>query len=232
MLPYEILVVEDDERALEGMLELLRDAGHNVTGAATFDAAKGLLELRRYDLLITDIRLRAFNGLQLVRRSRLLNPNMAVILVTAFEDAMLELEAARYRAEYLLKPVKPADLVNAVKRALARVRRERRWPRKAVGGTLVVQVGDWPARIVDASYGGLRLEMTAPSAPLPTSFFVRLPALGLALPVEAIWSDRLQTPGALVCGLALLAEGEEAPPVWRRLVDSLPEGGGGAGLPA
>lgn len=222
MLPYEILVVDDDERALEGMLELLRDAGHNVTGAATFDAAKRLLELRRYDLLIADIRLRAFNGLQLVRRSRVLNPSMAVILVTGYEDAMLELEAARYRAEYLLKPVKPAELINAVKRALVRVRRERRWPRKPVGGALVVQIGDWPARVVDASYGGLRLEMTAPATPLPTSFFVRLPAFNIALPVEAIWSDRLQTPGALICGLALLAEGEEAPPVWRRLVDSLP----------
>jgi CheY-like chemotaxis protein len=220
-LPYEILVVEDDDRALAGMLELLRDAAYNVTGAATFDAAKGLLELHPYDLLITDIRLRAFNGLQLVRRSRLLHPNMSVILVTAYEDAMLELEAARYRAEYLLKPVKAADLLGAVARTLANVRRERRWPRQQVGGGVVVQVGEWPARLLDVSYGGLRMEMSAPPAPLPSSFYVRLPAFNLSVPVEAVWSDRLRTPGALVCGVALMAEGGDAPPAWRRIVDSL-----------
>ncbi|MGH9331647.1 MAG: response regulator, partial [Vicinamibacterales bacterium] len=204
MLPYEILVVEDDDRALAGMLELLREAGHTVTGAATFDAAKGLLELHPYDLLITDIRLRAFNGLQLVRRSRLLHPNMAVILVTAYEDAMLELEAARYRAEYLLKPVKPADLLAAISRTLAHVKRERRWPRRAVGSGVMVQVGDWPAKLLDVSYGGLRVEMTAPPSPLPSSFYVRLPTFNLSLPVEAVWSDRLRSPGALICGVALL----------------------------
>jgi DNA-binding response OmpR family regulator len=221
MLPYEILVVEDDDRALAGMLELLRDAGHTVTGASTFDAAKGLLELHPYDLLITDIRLRAFNGLQLVRRSRLLHPNMAVILVTAHEDAMLELEAARYRAEYLLKPVKPADLLAAISRTLAHVKRERRWPRRAVGDGVMVQVGDWPAKLLDVSYGGLRVEMTAPPSPLPSSFYVRLPTFNLSLPVEAVWSDRLRSPGALICGVALLGEGTNAPPAWRRVVDSL-----------
>jgi CheY-like chemotaxis protein len=209
-------------------LELLRDAGHNVTGAATFDAAKELLELHPYDLLVTDIRLRAFNGLQLVRRSRVLHPNMAVILVTAYEDAMLELEASRYRAEYLLKPVKSADLLGAVNRSLGNVRRERRWPRQQVGGGIVVQVGEWPARLLDVSYGGLRMEMSAPPAPLPASFYVRLPAFNLSVPVEAVWSDRLRTPGALVCGVALMAD--DAPPAWRRIVDSL--GGSRSPLPA
>jgi CheY-like chemotaxis protein len=226
MMPYEILIVEDDDRALAGMLELLRDAGHNVTGAATFDAAKGLLELHAYDLLITDIRLRAFNGLQLVRRSRLLHPNMAVILVTGHEDAMLELEAARYRAEYLVKPFKPADLLAAVSRTLAHVKRERRWPRKTVGAGVMVQVGDWPAKLLDISYGGLRVEMMAPPRPLPSSFYVRLPDFNLSLPVEAVWSDRLRSPGALICGVALLGEGANAPPAWKRVVDLL---GGTAG---
>ena len=221
MFPYDILVVEDDERALAGLLELLRDEGYTVTGASTFDAAKDLLERNQYHLLITDIRLRAFNGLQLVRRSRLLHPNMAVILVTAFEDAMLEMEAARYRAEYLLKPLKSADLLSAVSRTLAHVRRERRWPRRVVKKSVEVQVGDWPARLLDVSYGGLRVEMSAPPAPLPSSFYVRVPAFGVSISVEAVWSDRLRSPGALICGVALVGEGRDAPPAWRRLVDSI-----------
>ena len=42
-LPYRILVLEDDEHTLDGIVELLREAGHNVTGATTYDAAKRLL---------------------------------------------------------------------------------------------------------------------------------------------------------------------------------------------
>ena len=59
--PYRLLVIDDDEHALTGMLELLRDDGHDVTGASTYDAAKQLLASSAFDLLVTDVRLRAFN---------------------------------------------------------------------------------------------------------------------------------------------------------------------------
>jgi len=42
-LPYRILVLDDDENALTGIVELLRDANYDVTGAATYDAAKRML---------------------------------------------------------------------------------------------------------------------------------------------------------------------------------------------
>ena len=55
-LPYRILVLDDDEHALSGIVELLRDAGHHVTGAATYDAAKRLLAVSPFDLLVSDVR--------------------------------------------------------------------------------------------------------------------------------------------------------------------------------
>ena len=58
-LPFRVLVLEDDEHALSGIVELLRDAGHNVTGAATYDAAKRLLAVSPFDLLVSDVRLRS-----------------------------------------------------------------------------------------------------------------------------------------------------------------------------
>ena len=69
-LPYRILVLDDDQNALDGIVELLRDAGYHVTGATTYDAAKRLLAAGSYDLFITDVRLRAYNGLNLVMKSR------------------------------------------------------------------------------------------------------------------------------------------------------------------
>src|SRR4051794_19325391 len=94
-LPYRILVLDDDEHALSGIVELLRDADYQVTGAGTYDAAKRLLADNAYDLLITDIRLRGFNGLNLVMKSRAECPDMAVIIISGFEEPLIELEASR-----------------------------------------------------------------------------------------------------------------------------------------
>src|SRR5690606_1458761 len=57
-LPYRILVLEDDPNSLSGILEMLGDAGHEVTGAATYEAAKAQLALAAYDLFLPDVRLR------------------------------------------------------------------------------------------------------------------------------------------------------------------------------
>src|SRR4030095_4692894 len=102
-LPYRILVLDDDEHALSGMVELLRDADYRVTGAATYDAAKRLLSVGAYDLLITDVRWRAFNGLNLGMKSRAEYPEMAVIIISGYDEPLMELEASRYQAIFVSK---------------------------------------------------------------------------------------------------------------------------------
>jgi CheY-like chemotaxis protein len=67
-LPYRILVLDDDENALSGIVELLRDADYRVTGAATYDAAKQLLTANAFDLLICDVRLRGISKRAGIRR--------------------------------------------------------------------------------------------------------------------------------------------------------------------
>lgn len=223
MLPFHILVVDDEEAALAGLLELLRDAGHQATGATTFDAARRLLDVGHYDLLVADIRLRSHNGLHLVRLSRLLHPEMAIILMTGYPERSLEFEAARYGAVYMEKPLDARQFMRAVERLLAQVRRERRWPRHHAPEAFTVQIGAWTAKLVDISYGGMRFEMPAPDTPLPPTVPVRMPALNLYIEAETIWTDRLTAPGALHGGLALLSEGEDAPLSWRALVDSVGE---------
>src|SRR6476619_2198663 len=116
-LPYRVLVLDDDEHALSGIVELLRDGGHHVTGAATYDAAKRLLAVSPFDLLITDVRLRSFNGMHLVMRSRSEHPEMAVIIITGYDDPMIEMEAQRYRADLVRKPIRPAEFQEKVSAA-------------------------------------------------------------------------------------------------------------------
>lgn len=219
-LPYKVLVLDDDEHALEGMVELVRAAGHDVTAAATYDAAKQLLAVTQFDLLVTDVRLRSFNGLHLVMQSRTDSPDMAVIIITGYDDPLIDLEAHRYHAELVKKPIKPAEFTTLVNELLSGVRRQRRWPRKRVQGGFRVLVKGRPAAVVDVSYGGLRLEM-ADSSPLPDRFDVEVTGIGLALEVQPVWTLSSQNaPGTLI-GATLAADHTPSAQTWREIVDRL-----------
>ena len=219
-LPYRILVLDDDESALGGIVELLRDAGHQVTGATTYDAAKRLLSVSTFDLLISDVRLRSFNGLHLVMQSRADHPDMAVIIITGYDDPMIEFEAHRYRAELVRKPIHPAEFLVKVTAALATVRRQRRWPRKRVVGGFRVTIGGRPAAVVDVSYGGLRLELPD-RTPLPDAFDVEVSGIGLHLEVHPVWTQHEPGANGTVCGATLSADHTPSARTWRAIVDRL-----------
>jgi CheY-like chemotaxis protein len=219
-LPYRILVLDDDEHALAGIVELLRDADHHVTAAATYDAAKRLLAVGSYDLLITDVRLRGFNGLHLVMQSRHDYPEMGVMIITGYDDPLLELEAGRYHAKLFRKPIKPAEFLTEVGNCLSGVRRQRRWPRKRVLGGFRVTAAGRPAAVVDVCYGGLRLEIPA-SGKLPPSFDVEVSGIGLHLEVQPVWSHPSDQAGALVIGAALASDATPEARTWRAIVDRL-----------
>jgi DNA-binding response OmpR family regulator len=219
-LPYRILVLDDDEHALSGIVELLRDAGHHVTGAATYDAAKRLLQVSPFDLLVSDVRVRSFNGLHLVMQTRAEHPETAIIIITGYDDPLIELEAHRYRADLVRKPIRPAEFLQRVNEALAQVRRQRRWPRKRVVGGFRVTIKGRPAAVVDVSYGGLRLELPGDEL-LPETFDVEVAGIGLHLEVVGVWKQTLgEVPGS-VCGATLAAEHTPSARTWRAIVDRL-----------
>jgi DNA-binding response OmpR family regulator len=221
-LPYRILVLDDDEHALSGIVELLRDAGHNVTGAATYDAAKRLLAVSPFDLLVSDVRVRSFNGLHLVMQTRSDHPDTAIIIITGYDDPLIDLEAHRYHADLVRKPIRPAEFQQRVNEALAQVRRQRRWPRKRVVGGFRVTIKGRPAAVVDVSYGGLRLELPFTDTDnLPESFDVEVAGIGLHLEVEPVWSHALSEAPGTICGATLAAEHTPSARTWRAIVDRL-----------
>lgn len=219
-LPYRVLVLEDDEHALSGIVELIREAGHHVTGAATYDAAKRLLAASPFDLLVSDVRLRSFNGLHLVMQTRADHPDTAVIIITGYDDPLIDLEAHRYHAELVRKPIKPVEFLALVNDMLSGVRRQRRWPRKRVEGGFRVTVKGRTAAVVDVSYGGLRLEMPD-NAPLPDSFDVEVTGIGLHLEVQPVWTQSTDETNGTLIGATLLADHTASARTWRAIVDRL-----------
>ncbi|HEX2454582.1 MAG TPA: response regulator [Vicinamibacterales bacterium] len=219
-LPYRILALDDDEHALDGITELLRDGGYNVTPVSTYESAKQLVSSESYDLLVTDVHLRGFNGLHLVMQCRRACPEMAVMIMTGYEEPLIELEASRYNAEFMRKPIQPVEFLEGVARALSRVRRQRRWPRKRVVGGFRVKAHGHPAAVMDVSYGGLCLEMST-AMPLPDTFDVEVSGIGLRLEVAPVWASASNRGGSVVCGAALSSDQTPEARTWRTIVDRL-----------
>jgi DNA-binding response OmpR family regulator len=217
-LRYRVLVLEDDENALAGVVELLAESGCDVTPASAYEEAKKLLALGTYDVFITDVHVRSYNGLHLVMKVRNESPETAIILMTGYDEPLMELEASRYSAIFLRKPITRTALLDAVRRSLATARRQRRWPRTRVLGGFRVTAAGRPAAVIDVSYGGLCLQIPDTDA-LPASFDIEVSGIGLHLMVEPVWSSA--APGAVMCGAALASDSTPAARTWREIVDRL-----------
>jgi DNA-binding NtrC family response regulator len=114
-MALRVLIVDDEPDVIELLSDTLRAEGYEIAGAATFEDGKRLLAMTAPDVLITDVRLGHFNGLQLVV---IRPPTTAAVVISGYWDRTLEEEARRHGALYLLKPVAADKLVDAVRHVL------------------------------------------------------------------------------------------------------------------
>jgi CheY-like chemotaxis protein len=219
-----ILVVDDDVETLRGLLELLRNAGYRAAGAADLDAALHLVQAISFDLLIADIRVKADNDLRLIRLARAEQPAMAVVALTGFPDPAVEAEVRRLGATYSLKPMESQRLLAIVGEKVSGPGKQRRWIRKHVAGGFRARIDGVPAKVLDMSYGGLRLEISMPpEKEPPPSIEVSLMSFGLSVSADVMWTTRLEPAGTWICGAALLETDPNTSRAWRGVVDTLPK---------
>jgi len=219
-----ILVVDDDVETLRGLLELLRNAGYRAAGAADLDAALHLVQAISFDLLIADIRVKADSDLRLIRQARAEQPAMAVVALAGFPDPAVEAEIKRLGATYSLKPMESQRLLAIVGEKVAGPGKQRRWLRKRVDGGFRARIDGVPAKVLDMSYGGLRLEISMPpEKEPPPSIEVSLMSFGLSVSADVMWTTRLEPAGTWICGAALLETDPNTSRAWRGLVDTLPK---------
>jgi two-component system phosphoglycerate transport system response regulator PgtA len=108
------LVVDGDELFLEIASAWLTEAGYRVIACGNFSESKEHLAKKNVDLLVTDVRLGMFNGLQLVMLGRIQRPDMRAVVLTRFDDPVLRREAQAESATFLLKPVTAGQLLSAI----------------------------------------------------------------------------------------------------------------------
>jgi DNA-binding response OmpR family regulator len=225
VVSYRVLLVDTDPETTATLEQVLASAGYRVAAVNTFENATRQLALDCPDLVVTTIRLGQFNGLHLVLRCRSDAPNMPVIVIGGPEDVGLSAEAVRYGARFITKPLDPGAFVALVTELLTgQVPRDplstRRWPRKTA--ELPATVAHSPARVIDLSYGGLRLEFDGePDAVDDDQVHVDLPTLGVSFKAVPRWTRPTTAGQSWWCGVELSALDQRAVREWRVVVDSV-----------
>ena len=117
-----ILVVDDDPSLRRVLQVQLEQEGYDVAVTASAQQTLSVLQLRHFDLVITDLRMPGMSGLELLKHARLQYPQTIIIILTAFGTVDTAVDAMKVGAyDYLTKPVHPDEMSVVVRRALDHV---------------------------------------------------------------------------------------------------------------
>ena len=201
-----VLLVDSDAIDRANTASTLYEAGYTVVEADAFDHARLLLSSLQPHLLITDIRLGAFNGLHLVWVRSQNQPAAPAIVTYDHPDAVLESEARTLGCPFLIKPLRAHSLLRVVGALVGTDRRvqvdQRHSPRTRVLDALELTVGRGHGTVVDISYGGCRLQVERGEGwSLADPLWVRVPPSDVMIPVVPVW--KASSAAGDICGLAI-----------------------------
>lgn len=116
-MAFKILVVDDEEIIRDSISYILESEGYEVDKAENGKVAYEKIKEKHFDLVITDIEMPAMKGTELLEKIKTLDPQTAVIIITAFGSLDTAITALRNGAsDYILKPVEFDELLIKVKR--------------------------------------------------------------------------------------------------------------------
>jgi DNA-binding NtrC family response regulator len=119
---WSLLVVSEDGGALQAIADTMTRRGYRVLTAQGGYKALPLLERDTVHVVLTDLKMRRVGGLQVLREAHMVDPDIAVIMMTRFGSIASAVEAMRCGAyDYLTKPVNLHELEVVVQRAVAQL---------------------------------------------------------------------------------------------------------------
>ena len=114
-----ILVADDHDSLRRGLTRALADAGHDVDEAPNGLAAIEKLHEGQFDVILSDVRMGGSDGMDVLRTARALQPNAAVILMTAFGSINTAVEAMRIGAfDFVQKPFEIEEMEVKIEKAI------------------------------------------------------------------------------------------------------------------
>lgn len=130
-----VFVIDDDASIRQSMGEMLQECGYVVQ---TYASSEAFLESCQRDItgcLVVDARLPKLNGLDLIGKMKEAGTQIPAIMITGHGDIPMAVEAMKAGAvDFLEKPVRPADLLTSIDRALVRASSPNRSPSAQAAG--------------------------------------------------------------------------------------------------
>lgn len=119
----KILIVDDEPRILLLMKSLMKANGYDVETAKDGPSALEIVKQGGIEIVVTDLRMTPMDGMQLFREVKSFDPNIPVILLTAYASVETAIEAMKSGIfDYLTKPFKVDDMLACLKRAEEKLR--------------------------------------------------------------------------------------------------------------
>lgn len=118
MIMLQIMIVEDEKVIRSGLKHIIVDVIGNykiIREAADGTEALFYMETDKIDVIITDIRMKKMNGFELIKRIRLLNSSIPIIIISGYPDFEYAKQALKYNVhDYILKPIDRIELALAL----------------------------------------------------------------------------------------------------------------------
>jgi putative two-component system response regulator len=119
--PVTVLVVDDEDSIRNALRKFLIQQGYEVATAATGEEALAILQRQKVTGILLDVNLPGINGVELVPQIMDLEPTVAILMLTAVNDATsAALCMQRGAFDYLIKPIDLGHLGRAIHHALQR----------------------------------------------------------------------------------------------------------------
>ena len=126
MSDTSILIVDDELVLRESLAAWLERDGHQVETAASGEEGLERLMKKQFDIMLVDIKMEGMSGLEVLRSVKESDPDVAVVMITAYGSISTAIEAMKIGAQdYLLKPFDPNELGLLIEKIVAHQAQQR-----------------------------------------------------------------------------------------------------------
>jgi PAS domain S-box-containing protein len=113
--PDSILLIEDESQSIETLKGNFQDNGYHITTAHNGEEGVRKFRNANFDLVITDLKLKGMDGLEVSRKVKKINPHIPVIVVTGYPKLLTSDEASRFGVhDFVSKPFTWAEMLKKV----------------------------------------------------------------------------------------------------------------------
>ncbi|HEV2250830.1 MAG TPA: ATP-binding protein [Candidatus Limnocylindria bacterium] len=198
-MPPKVLIVDDEESVTITMAAILEMDGYSVATALRGQDALAQIEAQEFDLVLTDLRLDDFDGMDVLAAARRRSPDTVGIVLTGYASLESAVKALREGAyDYMLKPADVEELRATVARGIER---------RKLGEQLRARVADLEEanRTINDLNEGLQDRIAAATAELQSSYEKLQELDKLKSQFLSIASHELKTPITAMSGFVQIA---------------------------